>query len=547
MRENIKQSDIDFILGVHDPVCIKESLYPENLKACHTWIESDCKLFKIRNYQRVWQPYNWMLCDDVSLRKEQNLKKKILAGKCYNLGARDIGKSYDFIQADFPLHIVLNPGKESCLISATSGFLKKVASPILNIFRDHAFFKLFQKRGKNTGLNAGENMEIQARTGHTWYGRNEKIGDPEPGQKLQGLHYEILGYEEYSYATSKGEEKRIDSGTSIGEIERFSGIPDIRVDSPLGDVFNNDENKKFICRLPQYVREDWSDAQKKKRADKYKGESSLAFKLNVIGEKQEGAFGFWDIPKIKAACLVKSKQIKQIDIDEKRFKNFEKYLIIDRLPAQQIYMCADIGAGARPTEIAILFFNGTHYDLVYNITLNIKSSQAQAEVFACIYKKLGGCFVGIDATTDYGIVERLKKDYKFIKPEHIYAVDLRKNIPVAYERYPDNPDGTQGKIKRNRDGSPVIIQMIAIDFAMQQLEELMYNGMVKVPLDNKFFKEFSDFLVLQSKIRKTYDTASTDDYHQAFQIFAIVRHEYKWQQLININNTDTGSGCLGSI
>lgn len=543
MHEKVKQSEIDFICGLHDPICIKESLYPQNIKACHTWSEDDCELYRVRNYQRAWQPYNWLICNDASLKYEKNFKKKRLAGFCMNLGARDIGKSYDFVQADFPIHIMLNPGKESCLISATSGFLKKVAKPVINIFREHPFFKIFQKSGKSQGINAGEDMEIQAKHGHTWYGRNEKISDPEPGAKVQGLHYEILGYEEFSYATSKGEEKRIDSGTSLGEIERFSGIPDIRIDSPMGDIFHKEENKRFICRLPQYVREDWSEEQKQKRVEKYKGETSLAYKLNVLGEKQEGASGFWDIPKIRTACLNKNKQIKNIDIDEKRFKDFERYLIIDRYPAQQIYVCADIGAGARPTEIIIVFFDGKKYKVVYNITLNIKSSQSQAEIFAYIYKKLGGAFIGIDATTDYGIAERLKKDYDYINAKHIYAIDLRKNIDIEFEK-----DHKTGRVLRDRKtGKPVIKQMIAIDFAMNQLEDLLYNGKVEIPLDNKFFKEFADFLVLQTGLRRKYDTSSTDDYHQAFQIFAILRHEYEWETLRNQNNNDSSDDCLGVI
>lgn len=542
MLENVTEKDIEFICGLHDPICIKESIYPANLKASHTWAEEDCELYKVRNYQRAWQPYNWLICDDLSLSKEKNLKKKILAGTCMNLGARDIGKSWDFIQADFPIHIFHMPGKESCLISASSGFLKKVTSVLINIYTEHPFFKLLHKSGKKPGINSGENMEISARTGAVWYGRNEKINDPEPGEKIQGLHYELVGYEEYSYATSKGEEKRVDSGTSVGEIERFSGIPDIRIDSPMGNIFNNEENKRFICRLPQFVRADWSEEQKEKRAEKYKGESSLAYKLNVKGEKQEGAFGFWDIPKIKEACLNKSKRIKNIDIDEKKTKNLEHHLIIDRLPCQQIYVCADIGSGARPTEIIIIFYDGTYYKSVYNITVNIKSSQVQAEVFAYIYKKLGGCFIGIDATTDYGIVERLKKDYDFINPDHVQAYDLRKNVDIEILK-----DDKTGNVICDKSGNPVIKQMIAIDFAMQRLEELLYNGKVKVPLDNKFFAEFGDFLVIQGKLRRSYDTASNDDLHQAWQIFALTQWDYEWQQLLNQNNRKPNDGCLGVI
>ena len=55
MKENLKQSEIDFICNIHDPICIKETLFPENLKACHTWIEEDCKLIQV--YRHLTQNY----------------------------------------------------------------------------------------------------------------------------------------------------------------------------------------------------------------------------------------------------------------------------------------------------------------------------------------------------------------------------------------------------------------------------------------------------------------------------------------------------------
>lgn len=541
MIENLTTNEIDFICALHDPICIKESLFPENIKACHTWIEEDCKLLKIRNYQRSWQNYSWLLCDDNTLSKKENVRKKILAGTCYNIGSRNTGKSFDFLQIDTPINIFLNAGKESCLASATSGFLKKVANPILNIMREHPFFKLLQKTGKNQGIRGSEDMEIQARHGHTWYGRNEKINDPEPGQKLQGLHYDTLGYEEISYATEKGQEKRVDSGSSLGVIERFSGIPDIKIGSPLGDILYNEENKKFICRLPQYVRSDWDDSRRKEMAEKYKSETSMAYKLNVVGEIIEGAEGFWDIPRLKNTALNKKRSIKQFDIDKKKFENFKQHIIIDRLPCKQIFCCADIGAGARPTEIIIIFYDGKKYKLVYNIILNKLTAREQSKIFAYIYKKMGSCFIGIDATTDYGILEYLKKDYDYISNKHLFSVDLRKNIDIELEK-----DEKTGRVLRDKKGKQIIKQMIAIDWAMQQLEDLFYESKIDIPLDNKFFKEFSGFKVLQTGLRKSYGSSTTDDYHQAFQIFAICRWQFEWEILVNKNNKEISSDdCLG--
>jgi len=541
MYQNLTNEELDFICCLQDPIAVKEVLFPVNIKNSSSWADDDVELVRLRNYQHAWGNFSHMFCDDNSLTKKENFQKKQNAGTVYNIGARNSGKSFSFIQMDIPVNIMLSEGRESCLGSATEGFLKKVSSPILSIMREHPFFAIFKKSGKSQGINAGSNMEISTRHGASWLGRNEKIGSPNRGEKFHGLHYDTLHYEEISYATEEGESKRVDSGSSFGVIERFSGIPDIKLGSPLGNILYNEDLKKWICRLPQAVREDWDDNRRKYMIEKYNGESSMAYKLNVVGEIIEGAEGFWDIERIKKKCLDKSRQIKIFDIDKKKFKNFAKYLIIDRLPAQQIYCCADIGAGARPTEIIILFFDGKRYKLVYNIILNKLTSREQAKIFAYIYKKMGSCFIGLDTTTDYGILDYLEKDYAIPK-KHLLGVDLRKSIDIGFEINENN-----GRVLLTGAGIPVVKKMIAIDWAMSQLENLFYEGLINVPIDNKLFKEFIGFKVISEGIRKSYGSSTTDDYHQAFQIFAITRWYNKWQQLINMNNTDTGSGCLGSI
>lgn len=539
MYSKLTNDQIDFVCTLHDPIAIKECLFPMNIKAPHLWIDEDCELVRIRNYQMAWQNYSHLFCDDDSLTKKQNFQKKKDAGICYNIGSRNTGKSFDFIQMDTPVNIMLAEGRESCLGSATDGFLKKVSNPILNILKEHPFLKIFKKIGKSSGITAGNNIEVQTRHGHTFYGRNEKVGSPEPGTKFHGLHYDTLEYEEISYATEEGEEKRVDSGSAWGVIERFSGIPDIRLGSPLGKILYNEDLKKWICRLPQYVREDWDNNRRNYMIDKYNGESSMAYKLNVIGEVIEGAEGFWDIERIKAKCLTKSRHIKIFDIDKKKFQNFQSHIVIDRLPCQKVFCCADIGAGARPTEIIIVFYNGKRYQVVYNIVLNKLTSREQARIFAYIYKKMGSCFIALDTTTDYGILDYLEKDHKIPK-KHLLGVDLRKNIVTGFETI----EGTDRILTKN--GKPVIKQMVAIDWAMQQLENLFYEGYMDIPLDNKFFKEFAGFKVLSEGLRKSYGSSTTDDYHQSFQIFAICRWLNEWETLINKKNTNQNN-CLGFI
>lgn len=540
MKENLKQSEIDFIYGIHDPLCAKECLFPLNLKAPATWSDEECELVKIRNYQQGWANYSWMLVDDNTLSKKENFKKKQLAGTCYNIGSRGTGKSFDFIQMDIPINIMLNPGDESCLGSATAGFLKKVSNPILSIMREHPFFQIFKKDGKSEGIHGAPDLEIQSRHGHSLLGRNEKIDSPNPGEKFSGLHYKTLYYEESSFQSEAGLEKRIDSGSSLGVIERFSGIPDIRVGSPLGKILYDENNKHFLCRLPQFVKPDWDDNRRKEMAEKYNGESSLAYKLNVIGEIIEGATGFWDIQRLKKKSLDKDRKIKQFDIDKKKFLNFQQHIIIDRLPAEQIYCTADIGMGGRPTEIIILFYDGKKYKVVYNITLHKLTSREQTKIFAYIYKKMGSCFIGVDSTTDYQILDMLKNDYN-IPQKHLIAVKMTQNIDIAVEK------NEYGRVLRDKSGKPVIKKMITIDWAMQRLEYLFYEGFMSVPICNKFFKEFSSFIVINSGLRNTYDTSSTDDMHQAYQVFAITQWNNEFETLLNKNNTDQSDGCLGVI
>ena len=543
MYEKLTEADIDFVCALHDPIALKENLFPENIKAPHMWEDEEPDLVKIRNYQFAWQNYSLMYADDDTLTKKENFLRKKRAGICYNIGARNTGKSFDFIQMDIPVNIILNDGDESCLGSATAGFLKKVSNPILNLMREHPFLSIYKKSGKSEGIQGGNEIETQSRNGHTWYGRNEKVDSPEPGTKFQGLHYKTFQYEEISYATEAGEEKRIDSGHSFGVIERFSGIPDIKIGSPLGRILYDESLKKYICRLPQYVRADWDADRKKYFIEKYKGETSIAYKLNVIGEIIEGAEGFWDIQRLKKKALDKYRRIKQFDIDKKKFENYKQHIIIDRLPAEQIYCCADIGMGARPTEIIILFYDGKKYKLVYNIILNKLTSREQAEILAYIYRKMGNCFVAVDSSNDYQIIDLLKNEekYKDIQNKHLFAVDLKKNIEIEFEK-----DEKTGRVLRDKKGKLIIKKMVGIDWAMTQLEDLFYEGKIEIPLDNKFFKEFSGFKVIQTGLRKSYGSSTTDDYHQAFQIFALCRWEFEWETLINKNNTEISSDdCLG--
>ena len=123
-----------------------------------------------------------------------------------------------------------------------------------------------------------------------------------------------------------GTEKRIDSGDNTGYIERISGIPDIRIDSPLGKILHDPKNANWICRIPQYVMESWDERERKTKIAKYNGESSMAYKLNVEGEIIEGATGYWDMERLrKASRYGKSgNKIKFFEVDKNKFHRLDQ-------------------------------------------------------------------------------------------------------------------------------------------------------------------------------------------------------------------------------
>jgi hypothetical protein len=61
----------------------------------------------------------------------------------------------------------------------------------------------------------------------------------------------------------------------------------------------------------------------------------------------------------------------------------------------------------------------------------------------------------------------------------------------------------------------------AMEFAMQELERLLYSGKLEIAFDDKFLREFNGYIVKQTGLRKVYGSTTTDDLHQSFQILAI--------------------------
>lgn len=335
-----------------------------------------------------------------------------------------------------------------------------------------------------------------------------------------------------SYMSKQGTEKRVDSiDPDVGSIEKISGIPDIRIDSPLGKILSEPKNKNIICRLPQYVMESWDNITRQEKIDLYNGESSYAFKLNVLGEIIEGASGFWDMPRLRKACRYGSSgtNVKFFEIDQKKYHKLDQVLIIDRLPCKQVFCCSDIGTTGSPSEIIIIFYDGEKYKYHYNIALYKLTTHEQAKVFAWIYERLGGAYIGLDCSNSDGrsIADDLRRDTT-IPPDEIIEVKFNANIEVGILE-----DEVTGKPVKDNSGNVVMKEERTIDWAMTRLEKLFYGEEMEIPIQEKFISSFSDFIVKQTGMRRTYGTLTGDDHlHQSMQVFAIAQFLNEFRQQI---------------
>lgn len=530
LQELLTEKEISYMECWSDPTALTECLIPVNIKAPHLWKNKDCDLVRVRNYQFAMQNYSYMYANDNNLTSKQNFQKKKGAGDLINIAARNIGKSF-FLIIDAFLTLLKGEGDESCIASFDHKHLMKVCKPVSLLANFHPFFQIFKRQGKKGVRFSGGGMEVDTLTGHTMYGKNEKVGEKDPGTDFHGLHYKWFGYEEFSYASKNGTEKRVDSGDSEGYIEKISGIPDIRIDSPLGKILAESKNKNIICRLPQFVREDWDEASRKEMIANYNGESSYAFKLNVKGEIIEGASGFWDMPRLRKASRygIIGKSVKFFEIDQKKYHKLDQILIIDRLPCEQCYIASDIGDTGSPSEIIIIFYDGERYKYHYNIALYKLTTTEQGKVFAWIYERLGGAFIALDCTSAAGrsIADDLRKDFD-IPADRIIECNFGANMEVDILR-----DEITGNAVRDNNGKVLMKIEKVIDWSMQRLEKLFYGEEMEIPTQEKFISSFSDFIVKQIGMKRTYGTLTGNDHvHQSFQCFAIAQFLNEFRQQI---------------
>lgn len=554
MYEKLSDKEMEFCESFFDPVELLENIFPVNLNAPSQWnLESET--IRVRPYQFAMIAYDSMYAYDERKSEKENLQLRKGAGDIYNISARNIGKTFFGLVGDACSALLYYPGIESCLASFDDKHLKEISEKVANMVEQHKLFAMLHISKGNKKTVGRAPHRIHTEHGHLQIGVNEQIYGKKPGTDFHGKHYQRLGYDEASYMSKDGTEKRIDSGSSLGYIERFFGIPDIRIGSPLGDILRSPKNRPWICRLPQFVRDDWDENQKKAMIEKYGGEASMGYKLNVIGELVEGAEGKWDMERLKKASYNYERHIKFfeiskelcVDLDkienrhekQKEFNSrVEKKVIITRLPCKKVIVASDIGTTGSPSEVIIVFQDAVgHWKYEYQISLFQMTVKEQALFFNWLYELLGGCFISLDCTNADGRAIRDELMSFGIPQENLSDFRMNQNIEVDFLK------DDKGKIIRGAGGKPQMKEENTKEFGLQQLGNILYNGSIEIPYDEKFSREFAGFFERKSGNRLSWGSTTTEHLHDSFLLFALCVWENENKNLQQKNKRR----CLGYI
>lgn len=530
---NLSEKELEFLEHYYDPTSLTENLFPEKFSSPQVWNKKE-RRFWIRMYQLVMQNFFWMYADDPDLSFEENFKNKKGAGDLYSIGSRNTGKSV-WVIIDCVL-AVLHGIPQSCVASFDEGHLKNVIEPIAAYIQNHPFMKLFHLRvSKTDSVKTTPHFKAVTEHGAVMHGVNEQAGSDDPGVQYHSKHFFYHNFEEVSYMSAEGYKKSIDAENSAGHIKRFSGIPDLCIGSPLGKILTNEKLKPWIWCAPQLVRSDWTENVEKEKEEEYGGKASSGYLLNVLAQTVEGAYGYFDMVRLKKQSVTDSGIVKSFEIDKDSFANFQQNVIIQVPPGTiSTYIAADIGLGAAPSEIIIICYDGKKYRYVYNITLFRLIQKEQAEVFYWLYQKFGSPMISCDSSGDGGVIIDYLKD-KGVPEKKLLKVKFYDLIEVDFER------DENGNWIFDRDGKPVMIKEETKPFSMTQLAKIMYSGDEEIPPDAKFLSQFTNCYAKQSKLKTIFENRGPDHLLQAFQVYAICRFFNEF----NMNNNTSNERSYG--
>jgi len=247
---------------------------------------------------------------------------------------------------------------------------------------------------------------------------------------------------------------------------------------------------------------------------------------------------------IRKKCYNSDSKIKYFEINKDNFGNFEQTINIDRSPCEKVYISSDLGFGGTPSEIIIIFDKGDklvkRYKYAYQISVfGIRLPEEQAKVFKYLYDELGSAFISVDCSEIGGKTVRQELIKSGVPEIHLSDFDFKKNLEIGIKK------NRKGEVITDNNGNPVIITERTKNWGIQMLEKMFYHGKIEIPHQDKFLKQFSNYIEKRVGSGCTFGSLIGEDHLlDSFIFFALCQWENEYKNQINI---DRPNRCLGVI
>lgn len=530
MINKIKEEDLIFFQTLSHPINCGEILF-HDFDNLGMWDKE--QFGNIRMYQYPMLAFDSLFLEDPKLSNQDNFDKKNGLAESYNLGGRLTGKTAISIIIDGLVAIFNKTFKWAVISSYDKLHVQETFEKIIIALENHPIMKMLNPR-----ILRSPTYKITTDSGCLLESVNMNIMGKNPGAQFFGKHIDKHWMEESSFITASVSAKLLMAQSELGCINRFSGMTTFSKHSPMGKIFSDLKNGTKITNLPSYVNPTWNKKKEEDSIQEFGGRESVGYRVQIEGKVVEDSDSVYDIERIRES-YVKNIDIKSFEITKENFFRFQEILIIEKLINSDFcYVCSDVGEGAAPTEIIILFRVKGKYKYTYNITATRLSADEQYDLFKFIIDAVSPNVVGFDTTSGMGkaLASRLTKDY----PENIIWVSFNEKIRIDFEK------DEKGNFVTDAQGKYQYKEEYITDWSIQRLKHLFYNSKMECLTDYKLDLQFGSIVATRSGMRTVYSCKTANHLHQAFQVFSIVEWQAEFSTLKPTQRRKLGMGVFAS-
>lgn len=392
------------------------------------------KFLEIRMGQIPLLGFDHLIDYDPKLNEKENFARRERAGNIAVFAARLFGKTFCVEELDFNQYAVCTENEIAGFTSFDYTHLKGVLDKMYLVWMNHPIISSFCNR-----VIRGD-YQFSTKYGITIEGINMKVSaGSSAGDGFFQKHFKRLYIEENSKESDIVYEKRSDSKSEIGMIERSAGMTDFVKNSPAGKVFYDPKEAYRVINLPQFINPNFGEKENQDRIKKWNGSESSGYKIYVKGEVCEDGENVFDMKDVRDLCyphksngeIDEKRTIKHIEITKKKFIKFKNYLSLIRPNnADTLYVAADIGQKGGITEIILMAGVKEKFKYLYNITLINLTKPQQYDIFKHITQTVNVDYLATDSSIlpKEFILVKVNNKIKYIRIEDLYKNHISEKI-----------------------------------------------------------------------------------------------------------------------